>query len=71
MVICKNAQVGGKVSTHDDSTFLYTDPLSAMGYWFALADCTTQNGCLSFVYVLLPFPLLHSRGKKSVNKLDD
>ncbi|GAA5828725.1 hypothetical protein JCM5353_002869 [Sporobolomyces roseus] len=49
MVICKNAQVGGKVSTHDDSTFLYTNPLSAMGYWFALADCTTQNGCLSFV----------------------
>ncbi|GAA5888795.1 hypothetical protein JCM16303_003015 [Sporobolomyces ruberrimus] len=49
MIICKNAQVGGKVSSHDDSTFLYTNPLSAMGFWFALEDCTTSNGCLSFV----------------------
>ncbi|GAA6019357.1 hypothetical protein JCM11491_000907 [Sporobolomyces phaffii] len=49
MIICKNAQVGGKVSSHDDSTFLYTQPLSAMGFWFALEDCTTSNGCLSFV----------------------
>ncbi|GAA5908552.1 phytanoyl-CoA dioxygenase family protein [Sporobolomyces salmoneus] len=49
MIICKNAQVGGKVSIHDDSTFLYTNPLSAMGFWFALEDCTTENGCLSFI----------------------
>ncbi|CEQ41115.1 SPOSA6832_02807 [Sporobolomyces salmonicolor] len=49
MVICKNAEVGGKVSSHDDSTFLYTKPLSAMGFWFALEDCTSENGCLSFV----------------------
>ncbi|GAA6062272.1 hypothetical protein JCM10212_000932 [Sporobolomyces blumeae] len=49
MIICKNAEVGGKVSIHDDSTFLYSDPLSAMGFWFALEDCTPSNGCLSFV----------------------
>ncbi|GAA5964202.1 hypothetical protein JCM3765_002767 [Sporobolomyces pararoseus] len=49
MIICKNAQVGGEVSSHDDSTFLYTNPLSAMGFWFALEDCTPENGCLSFV----------------------
>ena len=29
--------------------FLYTDPPSAVGFWFALEDCTTLNGCLSFV----------------------
>ena len=29
--------------------FLYTDPPSAVGFWFALEDCTAANGCLSFV----------------------
>ena len=32
----------------DHSTFLYTDPSSATGLWFALQDCTEQNGCMSF-----------------------
>ena len=29
--------------------FLYTDPPSAVGFWFALEECTRANGCLSFV----------------------
>jgi Phytanoyl-CoA dioxygenase (PhyH) len=29
--------------------FLYTDPPSAVGFWFALEDCTKENGCLAFV----------------------
>lgn len=33
---------------HQDSTFLYTDPPSAVGYWYALEDATQDNGCLSF-----------------------
>ena len=37
------------VPSHQDSVFLYTDPPSAVGFWFALEDCTTTNGCLSFV----------------------
>ncbi|KAL8292185.1 hypothetical protein RQP46_001651 [Phenoliferia psychrophenolica] len=49
MVICKQKEVGGAVNSHDDSTFLYTNPLSAVGLWFALEDCTPNNGCLSFV----------------------
>ncbi|GAA5859170.1 hypothetical protein JCM8547_008900 [Rhodosporidiobolus lusitaniae] len=49
MVICKNKQVGGKVGSHDDQTFLTSNPSSAMGLWFALEDCTPENGCLSFV----------------------
>ena len=40
---------GGKVPVHDDSTFLYTDPPSALGFWFALENCNTSNGCLSFL----------------------
>ena len=35
--------------SHQDSVFLYTDPPSAVGFWFALEDCTRTNGCLSFV----------------------
>ncbi|GAA6042172.1 hypothetical protein JCM8097_004997 [Rhodosporidiobolus ruineniae] len=49
MVICKNKEVGGKVGSHDDQTFLTSNPSTAMGLWFALEDCTPSNGCLSFV----------------------
>lgn len=49
MIICKQPEIGGKVPSHQDSVFLYTDPPSAVGFWFALEDCTTTNGCLSFV----------------------
>jgi ectoine hydroxylase-related dioxygenase (phytanoyl-CoA dioxygenase family) len=38
-----------EVPSHQDSVFLYTDPPSAVGFWFALEDCTRTNGCLSFV----------------------
>ncbi|KAN0061852.1 hypothetical protein ACQY0O_005845 [Thecaphora frezii] len=49
MVICKQPSIGGAVPCHNDSTFLYTDPPSAVGFWFALEDCTRSNGCLSFL----------------------
>lgn len=48
MVICKQPEIGGAVPPHQDSTFLYTDPPSAVGYWYALEDATKENGCLSF-----------------------
>lgn len=48
MVICKQPEIGGAVPPHQDSTFLYTDPPSAVGWWYALEDATEQNGCLSF-----------------------
>ena len=37
------------VTPHRDSTFLYTDPPSALGLWIPLEDCTLENGCLQFV----------------------
>ncbi|KAF8488403.1 phytanoyl-CoA dioxygenase [Gautieria morchelliformis] len=49
MVICKQRKVGGEVPEHNDSTFLYTDPPSALGFWFALEKCTAHNGALSFL----------------------
>jgi len=48
MVICKQPEIGGAVPAHQDSTFLYTDPPSAVGFWIALEDATVANGCLSF-----------------------
>ncbi|KAK3807717.1 MAG: hypothetical protein J3Q66DRAFT_356249 [Benniella sp.] len=48
MLIFKQPKIGGVVPPHQDSTFLYTEPLSARGFWFALEDCTAQNGALSF-----------------------
>lgn len=48
MIICKQPEIGGRVPPHQDSTFLYTDPPSAVGFWYALEDATIKNGCLSF-----------------------
>lgn len=48
MVICKQPQIGGEVPEHNDSTFLYTNPPSALGFWIPLERCTPTNGALSF-----------------------
>lgn len=46
MYIFKHARIGGVVDVHQDSTFLYTEPGSCVGFWFALEDATVDNGCL-------------------------
>jgi phytanoyl-CoA hydroxylase len=46
MYIFKHARIGGVVDVHQDSTFLYTQPNSCVGFWFALDDATVDNGCL-------------------------
>lgn len=46
MYIFKNPYIGGEVLCHQDSTFLYTDPPTCTGFWFALQDATLDNGCL-------------------------
>ncbi|KAF2137210.1 uncharacterized protein K452DRAFT_291749 [Aplosporella prunicola CBS 121167] len=48
MIICKQPEIGGRVPPHQDSPFLYTNPPSAVGFWYALENCTVSNGCLSF-----------------------
>ncbi|KAF2729847.1 phytanoyl-CoA dioxygenase family protein [Polyplosphaeria fusca] len=48
MVICKQPEIGAEVRPHQDSSFLFTDPPSAVGWWYALEDATVENGCLSF-----------------------
>jgi phytanoyl-CoA hydroxylase len=46
MYIFKHARIGGVVDVHQDSTFLYTEPESCVGFWFALEDATARNGCM-------------------------
>lgn len=46
MYIFKQPRIGGEVTCHQDSTFLYTEPVDIAGLWFALEDATLENGCL-------------------------
>jgi phytanoyl-CoA hydroxylase len=46
MYIFKQPFIGGEVTPHQDSTYLYTEPPSVIGFWFALEDAGAENGCL-------------------------
>lgn len=46
MYVFKQPNIGGEVTCHQDATFLYTEPLSVTGFWFALEDASVENGCL-------------------------
>lgn len=46
MYIFKQPRIGGEVICHQDATFLHTEPLSVVGFWFALETATQENGCL-------------------------
>jgi phytanoyl-CoA hydroxylase len=46
MYIFKQPNIGGEVTCHQDATFLYTEPMTVTGLWFALEDATPENGCL-------------------------
>jgi phytanoyl-CoA hydroxylase len=59
MYIFKQPAIGGEVSCHQDSSFLYTEPVSLVGLWFALEDATLENGCLRAI------PGGHELGLKS------
>lgn len=46
MYILKAPHVGGEVTSHTDHTFLWTEPASVVGMWFAIEDATLENGCM-------------------------
>ena len=46
MYIFKQPRIGGEVTSHTDLTFLWTEPRSVTGFWFAIEDATLENGCL-------------------------
>jgi len=76
MYIFKPPRIGGEVYCHQDSTFLYTEPESCVGFWFALEDATLDNGCMQFIPGGHKGPLkeLHyrdSNGNMTFKTLDD
>lgn len=76
MYIFKPPRIGGEVYCHQDSTFLYTEPESCIGFWFALEDATLENGCMHFIPGAHKGPLkeLHYRdadGKMTFKTLDN
>ena len=46
MYIFKQPRIGGEVTCHVDHTYLWTEPQSVVGFWFAIDDATIENGCL-------------------------
>lgn len=46
MYICKQPFIGGEVTCHQDSTYLYVENQPCVGLWIALEDATLENGCL-------------------------
>jgi phytanoyl-CoA hydroxylase len=49
MVIMKPPGIGGEVTCHQDSTFLFTEPETCVGFWAALDEATLENGCMEFI----------------------
>ena len=76
MYIFKPPRIGGEVYCHQDSTFIYTEPESCIGFWFSLEDATVENGCMHFIPGAHKDSLkeLHCRdasGKMTFRTLDD
>ena len=76
MYIFKPPRIGGEVTCHQDSTFLYTEPESCVGFWFALEDATLENGCMHFIPGAHKAPLKQrncrqDNGKFVIEILDD
>ncbi|MET0825392.1 MAG: phytanoyl-CoA dioxygenase family protein [Acidimicrobiales bacterium] len=46
MYIFKQPRIGGEVTSHTDHTFLWTEPQSVTGFWFAIEEATLENGCM-------------------------
>ena len=47
MYIFKQPRIGGEVTSHQDSTFLFTEPRqTCLGLWLALEEANLGNGCV-------------------------
>lgn len=76
MYIFKPPNIGGEVVCHQDSTYIYTEPESCVGFWFALEDATLENGCMHFIPGGHKLPLKKrnyrgAQGKLVTETLDD
>jgi len=69
MYIFKPPRIGGEVVCHQDSTYIYTEPESCVGFWFALEDATLENGCMQFIPGAHKLPLKKRNYRRSDGKL--
>jgi len=69
MYIFKPPHIGGEVVCHQDSTYIYTEPESCIGFWFALEDATLENGCMHFIPGGHKLPLKKRNYRKADGKL--
>lgn len=69
MYIFKPPRIGGEVVCHQDSTYIYTEPESCVGFWFALEDATLENGCMHFIPGGHKLPLKKRNYRKPDGKL--
>ncbi|KAF7863801.1 hypothetical protein EAF04_006766 [Stromatinia cepivora] len=47
LIIVKAAEVGARVVPHQDGCSGFTNPSSCTTFWYALEDCSIENGCLA------------------------
>jgi phytanoyl-CoA hydroxylase len=59
MYIFKQPNIGGEVTCHQDSTFIYTEPIEIAGLWFA------SKGSLILLHGLLPHRSLENTSDRS------
>lgn len=69
MYIFKPPNIGGEVVCHQDSTYIYTEPESCIGFWFALEDATLENGCMQFIPGAHKLPLKKRNYRKADGEL--
>ncbi len=69
MYIFKPPNIGGEVVCHQDSTYIYTEPESCVGFWFALEDATLENGCMHFIPGAHKLPLKKRNYRRADGKL--
>ena len=69
MYIFKPPGIGGEVVCHQDSTYLYTEPESCVGFWCALEDASLENGCMQFIPGAHRLPLKKRNYRRADGKL--
>ena len=69
MYIFKPPRIGGEVVCHQDSTYIYTEPESCVGFWFAIDDATLDNACMQFIPGAHKGPLKKRNYRKSAQRL--
>jgi len=46
MYITKQPLIGGEVTPHQDSSFLYTEPESCIAFWWPIEEANIENSCI-------------------------